>query len=107
MSLIIQNKYKEYSRVREAEETVDDLKENVVPKRYGICGQGANYLFAWTYWACLWAKIFTDFMFPAAPSTLTILQPDVECNGLWPSVPSKDAIRELTVAFISSSATLC
>jgi len=46
MSLIIQNKYKEYSRVREAEETVDDLKENVVPKRYGICGQGANYLFA-------------------------------------------------------------
>jgi hypothetical protein len=37
--------YKEYSRVREAEEAVDGLK-NVVTKRYVICGHGANYLFA-------------------------------------------------------------
>jgi hypothetical protein len=46
ISLLLQNKYKEYSRVREAEETVDDLKHNVVPKRYVICGQDDNYLFA-------------------------------------------------------------
>jgi hypothetical protein len=39
-------KYKAYRRDREAEETTDDLKYNVVPKRYIICGLGANYLFA-------------------------------------------------------------
>jgi len=46
ISLLLQNKYKEYSKVREAEETVDDLKHNVVSKRYVICGQDDNYLFA-------------------------------------------------------------
>jgi len=46
ISLLLQNKYKEYSRVREAESTVNDLDHNVVPKRYVICGHGANYLFA-------------------------------------------------------------
>jgi hypothetical protein len=45
ISPLLQNKYKEYSRYREAEETVDDLKHNVVPKRYVVCGHGANYLF--------------------------------------------------------------
>jgi len=45
ISLLLQNKYKEYSRVREAEEAVDDLK-HVVTKRYVIRGQCANYLFA-------------------------------------------------------------
>jgi len=46
ISLLLQNKYKEYSREIEVESTVDDLNHNVVPKRYVICGHGANYLFA-------------------------------------------------------------
>jgi len=46
ISLLLLNEYTEYSRVREAESAVDDLKHNVVPKRYVVCGHGANYLFA-------------------------------------------------------------
>jgi hypothetical protein len=45
ISLLLQNKYKEYSRDREAEETVDDLQHNVVSTYYVTCGHGANYLF--------------------------------------------------------------